>query len=718
MNLERLYVENYKQLRDPVELFPPEGAIGVVGSNGTGKSTLFESILWAFFGSKGAGPRFANESIPWSGGSAKDPTTVEVTLATPGGSYTVRRRLKGNATTAEALDGSGKSIVTGAADVTRWAEENLLRMDRTAFEATFYARQKELRFFAHDDGIGRVRRVSKLLGISGVEAAQGLLRADRNALRAEARLLEGRLAEADEETLRGELEAARSACRRLEEALEKVDGDRETAEKELKAAREARGTLEAAYRKHTRLVGELREAEGRRDRDSDRVAEAKADLADLAAAEEEMGRLRPETDRLPEVAAELDRLEQNRQKAERRERDRRESLLARKRISAIESEASDALDELDGEGEEPLPGWDALFDLEGAELLEGAVGVLGRADGALREAEAGYEELKEIEARHEAYRVAKKAEREAGELHRQAKEEAERLAEELEDLSAGEDLEGRERELRREEEKLREVAATHRGRANADEREARNVDRTREAIAGGLEDHCPTCHRPFESGEQDDISDTLKRQAAAIRRRAARETEEAEGLSAAADAAAERLEKVSARLDRWRGLRETLLRTQDRASDRLATVERARRQREELEATIAGTGAPTAGNLQEARSRSERLRTLRDARSKLESLADEHSRLVGRVEELAEGLDELADVSYDPESHRALREEAARLERARGRIEELERRLASRPAIEKVLQEAAGRIVEAGTRAGEVRAEISALGFDEAGYEA
>ena len=147
MILERLYIENYKQLRDPIELHPPEGAIGVVGANGSGKSTLFESILWAFFGSKGAGPRFANESIPWSGGSTKDPTAVEVTLATDGGAYTVLRRLKGNATTAEARDATGRTIVTGAADVTRWAEESLLGMDRTAFEATFYARQKELTFF-------------------------------------------------------------------------------------------------------------------------------------------------------------------------------------------------------------------------------------------------------------------------------------------------------------------------------------------------------------------------------------------------------------------------------------------------------------------------------------------------------------------------------------------------------------------------------------------
>ena len=53
MNLERLFIENYKQLRDPVELLLPEGAIGVVGPNGAGKSTLFETILWAFFGGRG-----------------------------------------------------------------------------------------------------------------------------------------------------------------------------------------------------------------------------------------------------------------------------------------------------------------------------------------------------------------------------------------------------------------------------------------------------------------------------------------------------------------------------------------------------------------------------------------------------------------------------------------------------------------------------------------
>ncbi len=61
------------------------------------------------------------------------------------------------------------------------------------------------------------------------------------------------------------------------------------------------------------------------------------------------------------------------------------------------------------------------------------------------------------------------------------------------------------------------------------------MDKAREAIDSGAEEHCPTCHREFESGEQAEISDTLRRQAAAIRRRAGRETEEAEKLAASAE---------------------------------------------------------------------------------------------------------------------------------------------------------------------------------------
>jgi DNA repair protein SbcC/Rad50 len=716
--LERLFIENYKQLRDPVELYPPEGAIGIVGPNGAGKSTLFESILWAFFGSRGGGPRFANESIPWSGGSTKDPTTVEVTLATDGGSFTVRRRLKSGSTSAEALDAQGRTLVSGTADVTRWVEESLLGMDRTAFEATFYARQKELRFFAHDEGISRVRKISKLLGISSVETAQSFLREDRNTLRSEVRLLEGRLAEADLDSLQTELEHASKECDRLEAELEKVTEERDSAAEDLKSARQARAALEDSHREHSRLTSDLREAEADRRRAEDRRAEAEKDLADLAAAEEELGRLQPQTARLPEVAAVLEQLDEDRRRSEQRDRDRQEYMKAQRRISDIEGEVSDNLEVLDGDREEVLPGFHDLFDLDGEELLSKTLAVLGRATGELEKAEARHEELRRLAEDHGAYKVSAKALREAEESYQVAQDEAAGLAEDLEDLSGGEDLERAERELREEEEKLRELAAHHRGRANADEREARNVDKAREAIDSGAEEHCPTCHREFESGEQAEISDTLRRQAAAIRRRAARETEEAEKLAASAEKTGEKLERITSNLNRWRELREMRVRAEDRVAVRLEELGKARSGLEELEDRTTGTEAPGDAALEASRARCDRLRELRDARPQIKSLATEHSRLAQRVEELVEQIESLSGISYDAEAHKAKREEKDRLERALGRVEELERRLATRPEVERALQAARARGGEAETTAENLRREISALDFDESAYEA
>ncbi len=717
MNLERLYIENYKQLREPVELLPPEGAIGVVGRNGSGKSTLFESILWAFFGSRGGGPRFSNELIPWSGGSAKDPTVVEVTLAIGGQSYTVRRQLKSNSTSAEMRDSSGKTIVTGTSDVTRWVEENLLRMDRTAFEATFYARQKELKFFAQDDGISRVRRISKMLGISSVEGAQKLLREDRNDLRTEARLIESRLAEADEDSLKERLDGARKDCQRLEEELERVSGEHETAQTDLETARKARAALDEAHRKHVKLSNSLQEAEGERHRAGDRAEELERDLADLASAEEELKGLKPEVERLPGLEKELERLEEDQRRVEQRDRERKELRSAQARIAGIESEVWDTLESLDGNGS-PLAGWDALFDLDGAELLRETMAVLEPAAEESRKAEEHLQELKDLEAAHDELRRGEDEAKSLRERAEEARLESERLSEEIEDLSGGEDLEARERDLRGQEETLRELAAARRGSAAADEREAKNVDKAREAIQSGADEHCPTCHRPFEEGEHADIVDTLNRQAASIRRRAAKAMEEADKHARAATAAGEKLRKVAERLERWRTLREALARTETTAAGRNEALQEVIVRNRELEAKLGGSSAPAAEELEAVRGRCEILLGLRDALPGARSLAREHSSLTERAEALISSVEALSSISYDPERHREMQAEKTRLERAQGRLQELERRINTRPEVERVLNEARRRVREAGEAAERVQREISTLGFDEREFDA
>jgi DNA repair exonuclease SbcCD ATPase subunit len=716
VNLERIYLENYKQFREPAELLPPEGAIGVVGPNGAGKSTLFESILWAFFGSRGGGPRFANEMIPWSGGTSKDPSIAEVTLAVGGRSYTVQRQLKGSATTAEARDESGKTIVTGSSDVARWVEGELLRMDRAAFEATFYAKQKELRFFAQDDGISRVRKISKMLGINRVETAQTLLRSDRNDLRAQARALESQLADVDEEELKERLAEHKEECRRLEVELDKISAEYEAARSEVEEAGKARAALDTANREHTRLTNALREAEGERTRAEDRAKEAEKDLAELVAAGKELARLRPEAARLPELEEDLEKLEETRRLAEDRTRKREELRETQAAIACIERELSTILEELDGAGE-PLEGWTALFDLDGTEQLVAAVEVFGRAGNELEKAEERLTRLKELAELHEEYRLAAEELCEAREKEEAARREAEKLAEELEYLSGGEDLELRERELSDQEEKLRELAAARRGAAAADEREAKNVDKARYAVESGAEEHCPTCHRGFEDGEYDEIVDTLNRQAAALRRRAARETTEAEKHLANAERTAEKLDKVSGKLRRWRELREDLARAETVAADRREALDRARTRTENSEARLDGAPAPTEESREELDALCLRLRRLRDALPGVRSMAREHAGLVERCEGLFGELEELAKVSYDAERHEEVKEEKDRLGRVAGRIEELEKRLEARPEIEHALTEAKAKIEESGKAAESLRREISALGFDEAEFD-
>jgi exonuclease SbcC len=464
-------------------------------------------------------------------------------------------------------------------------------------------------------------------------------------------------------------------------------------------------------------MADLRAAEAEGRRAADRVAEGEKDLADLAAAEVELARLKPDTARLPEVTAELERLDEDRRRAEERDRGRRQCLQDQRRISDIEGEVWDVLEELDGGDEEVLPGFHALFDLDGQELLREGLVVLDGVSAELERAEARHEELRELVSKHKEIEAASEEERAARRRYEESRDEANGIREELEDFSGGEDLERRARDLREEEEKLKEVAAHHRGRANADEREAKNVDKAREAIDSGAEDHCPTCHRGFEGGEQEEISDTLKRQAASLRRRAATETAEAEKLTASAAETAGKLQRLETKLDRWRVLRETLALAANRAADRLETAERLAGDLRRLREDLGDLAAPTEEDLEAARARRERLRRVRDVRPTVSSLAAEHSRLTERVAELMARLEELAGLSYDPDEHRRKREEKDRLERSQGRVEELARRLETRGAIEEALREARERVEEAVASAGKLQEEVSALGFDEAAYE-
>lgn len=187
MILTRIEITNYKQYggHHVIEI-PQSGAIGVIGANGVGKTTLFEAIEWALYSPSSLKSADVKPRV-WRG-----KTEVKVTLDDPvsGGRFIVERELGKGSAKAQIYRvdqfGFEEKIVDGATQVTSYVTNNLIGLEHSAFVATFFTRQKELGFF-NGSPTARRREVGKLLGLETIREAQQLIAEDRKRAQADAR---------------------------------------------------------------------------------------------------------------------------------------------------------------------------------------------------------------------------------------------------------------------------------------------------------------------------------------------------------------------------------------------------------------------------------------------------------------------------------------------------------------------------------------------------
>ncbi len=322
MRLNSLRLVNFRQHEDSRLTFD-SGLTGIIGPNGSGKTTILEAIAWALYGNSAA--RGTRESIRFSRAPARASVRVELDFDMAGHRYLVVRGL----TNAELyLDGGEQPIANSITGVTELLQRRL-GMTRGEFFNTYFTGQKELNVMAAMGPSDRAKFLSRVLGYEKLRTAQDLVRERRKLITAETAGLRSGMP--DRETVQQMVHGARSRVADAERRA--ADAERRRADAEGGVARIAPewDTLQRERERLQELLSDLKVAERDQDelaRDGERIA---GELRDVATARRELEPLRQELDAFPAIVHELQQADERY-----REEGRRQTLLETERSVADE----------------------------------------------------------------------------------------------------------------------------------------------------------------------------------------------------------------------------------------------------------------------------------------------------------------------------------------------------------------------------------------------
>ncbi len=165
MVLNSLNIKNFKRYKD-AEFNFNLGLTGLLGKNGSGKSTIFEAIIFALYGESNTNRELIKNA------ECEDKEAVEVALYfnIQGREYLVKRELRGKSLTAKAnlYDGSGELIATSVKEVNSEIVK-LIGMNKDAFSNTVYASQKQLSALSSLKSEERKKIIRRLLGLEKID---------------------------------------------------------------------------------------------------------------------------------------------------------------------------------------------------------------------------------------------------------------------------------------------------------------------------------------------------------------------------------------------------------------------------------------------------------------------------------------------------------------------------------------------------------------------
>ena len=300
MLLKRLYLRNYRVYEDELDLELPPGLVGIYGANGSGKSYLCESVLFALWGRT----RTTIPDVRTTGVNGE--CVAEVQFEHEGHLYTVRRSVTGaNSAVKASAYADGQQMAEGVRDTGRYVH-SILGMDDAAFRSSVFAEQKQLAAFSNQRPQQRRDLVLRLLGVLPLDAARDEARRDARLSRERLESLTRVLPDLTElREAADDAEAAAGATAKEADTEEEVAG---LSRSRLAAAQERLDEVEELRRRHERVVGEGQAARAEHEAVVRRMAELDDELAALAEAGDRLATVAGVAEGLSAAEAELSAL--------------------------------------------------------------------------------------------------------------------------------------------------------------------------------------------------------------------------------------------------------------------------------------------------------------------------------------------------------------------------------------------------------------------------
>ena len=309
MILDRLVLKNFKRFRDE-EIRFKDGITGILGNNGTGKSSLVQAVFFALYGVQATG--IAADYIVSSFASPKEKCEVRLDFRIGGDTYTVLRTFKkGKSVTHDAtFHKNGKLMATGVSQVETEVKRTI-GMGPVDFKNTIYAGQKDLLTLLENTPGKRKEWFLRALGIDFLKAeSEKILKDLTDAKTAELQRKEGELSAMTARQSTEEFAAMEASVARLQAMVTEHKQARD-----MNLARRVKldGELKLLAEKKTayaRLVQKQQSLERERDADSAQAKQLEASLALIADEEAEYHRIEKTAGSYAEIRKRLDGLQQ------------------------------------------------------------------------------------------------------------------------------------------------------------------------------------------------------------------------------------------------------------------------------------------------------------------------------------------------------------------------------------------------------------------------